>query len=376
MIGVYLFVGFVDPRTVQAEKFGMGLELGLLKNSVSESDVNSRLRELGSNGDAKIDSSMGAFYRLFGFYQPFDFLVFEAGINRANSKEVLLTNIGSLQASQIIEDLPIVGTGLDLRGLYQWNINSRWAILAGLGLWRWSTSVELTLSNTMNEASKSGTDPTIHLYGIYKQPFKRLKALDLRLQLSRYYALEQTNDVISLAALWSFGVEDKALSRGQRSRQRRMRRLRQQRRKRAIKRKRLQQLRTEKVTYKRVKLRGNKITTTEKIMFDLGKAQIKPESFYLLNEVVTLLNQRKDILKVQIEGHTDSIGKRRDNARLSSLRASSVRQYLVNRGIESGRLRAIGFGESRPIATNKNSYGREVNRRVEFTILKWSKKKR
>ena len=75
-------------------------------------------------------------------------------------------------------------------------------------------------------------------------------------------------------------------------------------------------------------------------------------------------------LKIVIEGHTDSVGAADYNLKLSDERANAVRQALVDRGVESGRMEAIGYGESKPIASNKSRPGRASNRRVEFNIVK------
>jgi OOP family OmpA-OmpF porin len=69
------------------------------------------------------------------------------------------------------------------------------------------------------------------------------------------------------------------------------------------------------------------------------------------------------------EGHTDSIGSDAYNQKLSEQRAESVRRYLVNGGIEAGRISTEGFGESRPVASNQTADGRAQNRRVELRVL-------
>ena len=74
--------------------------------------------------------------------------------------------------------------------------------------------------------------------------------------------------------------------------------------------------------------------------------------------------------KFEIAGHTDNAGSDRINIKLSLDRANSVREYLVNRGIESSRLVGKGYGSSRPKADNKTAEGRSVNRRIEFFRIK------
>ena len=75
-------------------------------------------------------------------------------------------------------------------------------------------------------------------------------------------------------------------------------------------------------------------------------------------------------LEIEIEGHTDSVGPDDRNLTLSQGRSQSVVDYIVSKGISSDRLKAKGFGESKPIDTNDTDAGRANNRRVEFTVLK------
>ena len=73
-------------------------------------------------------------------------------------------------------------------------------------------------------------------------------------------------------------------------------------------------------------------------------------------------------MRVRIEGHTDSRGRRRFNLRLSQTRADSVRAHIAGLGISPDRMEAVGFGPDQPIETNRTVAGREQNRRVEFVI--------
>ena len=104
------------------------------------------------------------------------------------------------------------------------------------------------------------------------------------------------------------------------------------------------------------------------IEFETGRAVIKPGSFPILDEVVTLMRSR-DSIKMGVYGHTDSRGIPVANMKLSSDRAASVMAYLVSHGIAAGRLKSEGFGQTKPIADNASEGGRAKNRRVEFKIL-------
>ena len=106
------------------------------------------------------------------------------------------------------------------------------------------------------------------------------------------------------------------------------------------------------------------------MQFDTGKATIKPVSATLLAEVADAVRSSgAAISKLRIEGHTDSVGSNSFNMRLSDARAKSVRDWLVDKeGVDPDMLSAKGFGETRPIASNRTRRGRQQNRRVEFNV--------
>jgi len=119
----------------------------------------------------------------------------------------------------------------------------------------------------------------------------------------------------------------------------------------------------------RVVLKKSKIEILDKVFFEVNKAVIRDVSFELLDEVATVIIDHPNLVLIRVEGHTDSDGSESYNERLSQSRAASVVDYLVARGVEPERLDAVGFGESRPIDTNKTSDGKQKNRRVEFVIV-------
>lgn len=104
------------------------------------------------------------------------------------------------------------------------------------------------------------------------------------------------------------------------------------------------------------------------ITFDVNQSSIRP-SFTATLESVALVLKEYDKTIIQIEGHTDSSGSDSYNQLLSERRASSVRDFLLNQGIEPKRTRAVGYGERYPIASNDTAAGREQNRRVELTLI-------
>lgn len=105
------------------------------------------------------------------------------------------------------------------------------------------------------------------------------------------------------------------------------------------------------------------------ILFDTGKSSIKEQSAEVLQNIIGILNEYPNA-KFSIEGHTDSVGSEALNMKLSKERASSVMNYLISNGVASNRLTHEGYGESRPIDSNKTRAGRANNRRVEINLVK------
>ena len=105
------------------------------------------------------------------------------------------------------------------------------------------------------------------------------------------------------------------------------------------------------------------------ILFDTGKASIKSQSEAVLGDIINILKEYSTA-KFTVEGHTDSVGSEKLNQRLSDSRANSVKEYLVSHGIDAFRLSALGYGESKPIDSNKTRAGRANNRRVEINLAK------
>ena len=107
--------------------------------------------------------------------------------------------------------------------------------------------------------------------------------------------------------------------------------------------------------------------------FATNKDTILEQSFSLLMQVAATLRAHPEIKRVRIGGHTDSQGNDISNMHLSQRRAASVKNFLVSGGIAPDKLEPEGFGETRPVADNNTPEGREVNRRVEFTVLETEK---
>jgi outer membrane protein OmpA-like peptidoglycan-associated protein len=118
-----------------------------------------------------------------------------------------------------------------------------------------------------------------------------------------------------------------------------------------------------------VEIQTKRLSLNDSIHFDTGLAVIKPESFGVLDQVAAIIVQHPELQLIQVEGHTDNVGTAQYNQELSGRRAASVMSYLVAKGVSTSRLRAAGYGFTKPIASNQTALGRARNRRVEFTIV-------
>jgi large repetitive protein len=121
---------------------------------------------------------------------------------------------------------------------------------------------------------------------------------------------------------------------------------------------------------KLVVVKRDKIEILDKVYFATDSDRILPKSYPLLDNVAEVIKQHTEIPAIFVEGHTDSDGKDAYNLDLSDRRAKSVMRYLLDRGgVDGSRLKAQGFGETKPIDTNSTAAGKANNRRVEFRII-------
>lgn len=112
----------------------------------------------------------------------------------------------------------------------------------------------------------------------------------------------------------------------------------------------------------------NKLLEVKKINFERRSTKVTDESYEVIKEIAKILEENNDI-KVEIAGHTDSRGAASLNKKISQDRADSVKQILIDLGIDSNRLKAVGYGEDFPIAKDDADGLSEINRRVEFNII-------
>ena len=104
------------------------------------------------------------------------------------------------------------------------------------------------------------------------------------------------------------------------------------------------------------------------IEFDAGRSSLRPESTTTLDAAAKLFARYPD-LRLRISVHTDNLGQAADNRALSGRRANALRDYLIDRAIDAGRVEARGAGQEEPIASNASEAGRAANRRVEFNLI-------
>lgn len=112
----------------------------------------------------------------------------------------------------------------------------------------------------------------------------------------------------------------------------------------------------------------NQVLVLNNVHFEFNRADLLPDSRGLLNKVAKSLLDQPGV-KIEVAGHTDSVGSDAYNLRLSEARAASVRSYLVSQGVAAATIYAKGYGERQPVASNQNEDGRARNRRVEVHLL-------
>ncbi len=104
------------------------------------------------------------------------------------------------------------------------------------------------------------------------------------------------------------------------------------------------------------------------VHFETAKSAIKPESYGVLDDLVAAMNRLKSS-KIELAGHTDSDGSADANLQLSRDRAAAVRDYLTQHGIAANRIQTVGYGETKPVASNDTEPGKAKNRRTEVRVV-------
>jgi outer membrane protein OmpA-like peptidoglycan-associated protein len=116
------------------------------------------------------------------------------------------------------------------------------------------------------------------------------------------------------------------------------------------------------------KLQTGMVSILRNIYFNFDKASFQQESFNELNKLERMMAQNPS-MQVEIAGHTDVVGTKSYNLQLSQRRAEAVKDFITKKGIDSRRIKAVGYGVTKPLASNDDEKeGRELNRRVEFKV--------
>ncbi len=123
------------------------------------------------------------------------------------------------------------------------------------------------------------------------------------------------------------------------------------------------------VTFQDKQVQVGEAITLKNIQFNVSSAELLSEGKTELNKLVTFMTENPRI-EIELSGHTSSEGSPESNTRLSQARVQSCKNYLLTKGIDEGRISAIGYGPSKPIADNSTEEGRVKNRRVELRIVK------
>lgn len=122
------------------------------------------------------------------------------------------------------------------------------------------------------------------------------------------------------------------------------------------------------VDLKMVPILKGEIANINNIFFDFAKYDLKSESFLELDRIIKMLKDYPDV-NLQISGHTDIVGTDQRNQKLSENRAKSVVDYLTSKGIDSKRLKSVGYGATMPVVPNDSDFNRAKNRRVELKFM-------
>jgi OOP family OmpA-OmpF porin len=123
--------------------------------------------------------------------------------------------------------------------------------------------------------------------------------------------------------------------------------------------------------YKREDLAGGEATprfVLDDVQFASGKAALTPESGARLDSIVAYMTHKPSV-RIEISGHTDNVGKKQLNKKLSQQRADAVKAYLVAQGVDAERVEAIGYGDEKPLVPNDTAAGQQRNRRIEAREL-------
>jgi outer membrane protein OmpA-like peptidoglycan-associated protein len=122
------------------------------------------------------------------------------------------------------------------------------------------------------------------------------------------------------------------------------------------------------IELKQPKIEKGLVFKLKAINFETGSNQLTQSSYDILNRMAAILLEYPQMV-IEVGGHTDNVGDDQKNLVLSENRAKSVADYLMGRGVKANQLKAVGYGETKPVSDNETEEGRRLNRRVMFTVL-------
>ena len=112
----------------------------------------------------------------------------------------------------------------------------------------------------------------------------------------------------------------------------------------------------------------NIVSKRDRILFGAGSAEIEKESYQAIRTLAAIVQRCDKRYLIEIGGHTDSSGSAGSNKRLSENRARAVGEAMVKEGVDKARIEVVGYGETKPIASNRTAEGKAENRRIEFIL--------
>ncbi|MBX7183268.1 MAG: OmpA family protein, partial [Bacteroidia bacterium] len=124
------------------------------------------------------------------------------------------------------------------------------------------------------------------------------------------------------------------------------------------------------IELKQPKIEKGLVFKLKAINFETGSNKMKESSFNILDKMADILKENPSMV-IEVAGHTDNVGDDQKNLVLSESRAKTVMDYLLQKGVNAKQMKAVGYGETQPIADNNTEEGRLANRRVMFTVLEF-----
>ena len=116
------------------------------------------------------------------------------------------------------------------------------------------------------------------------------------------------------------------------------------------------------------KIEKGQLFQLSNISFETSSNKITPESIATIDKMVEILKENPTVV-VEVGGHTDNSGDSKKNLELSKKRAIQVMNYMISKGVNAKQMKAVGYGETKPISDNETPEGKALNRRVVFTVL-------